>query len=271
MRIWVIFPFLLLSTLSFRAQAEESDVVGARPGYVFDVDKEKNQHDQELVLIEEPAPLPPLKEKLFNEKVTKDIQQQYEQRFGFTPMEQTMNAPQKNDYFIYNGDPTVSRDQYIKYQRSFGEYVARKVGENQADLFFKNSSSMKGVYQFKDTLSNASIKSDSGYKLNYHYNLSGNTSEVVFENPYHIETKVIAQLGTFRYGHMEQTVNLGYNINTLYRLDTYYKFYDGLFQLVATRKISPGLSASLTSSQTTRDEGPSIRQSLMMVGVSWTQ
>lgn len=271
MGTWVIFPLLLLAISPFRAHADDVPVVGARPGYVFDVEKEKTQHDEELVLVEEPKPLKPLKEKLFDEKVTKDIEQQYEQRFGFTPMEQTMNAPQKDDAYIYNGDPTVTQAQYISYQRSFGEYVARKVMENQADHFFKDSPSMKGVYKFKDAFSNASVQSSSGYKLNYHYNLSGNTSELTIENPYHVETRVTLQLGNFQYRHMEETVNLGYNINELYRLDSYYKFYDGMLQLVATRKIAPGLRASLTGSQTVRDEGPSIRQSLMMVGVSWTQ
>lgn len=256
----------------FRAQAGEPPAVGARPGYTFDVEKEKNQHDEELVLVEEPKPLVPLKEKLFDQQLTKDIRSQYEQRFGFTAMEQTMNAPQNREQsYYYNGDPTVTAQQYQDYQRSFGEYVGRKVVETQVDKFFKSDPSMQGLYKFKDSVSNAAVQTKSGYKFSWHHNISGNESEFDLENPYHVETKFIVQFNGFSPSTQEETINLGYNINSLYRLDSYYKFYDGVMQVVGTRRISSSLSASLTGSQTTTAAGPSIRQSMLVMGISWTQ
>jgi hypothetical protein len=274
MGTWVILPFLIVATASFRADAATDEVdgasIGARPGYTFDVEKEKNQHDEELVLIEEPKPLTPLKEKLFDERVTKDIRQQYEQRFGYTAMEQTMNAPQnREDSFYYNGDPTVTAAQYQDYQRSFGNYVAAKVMETQFDKFSKSESSFKGLYKFKDTFSNAGVQSDSGYKFSWHHNISGNESEFVFENPYHIETKFLVQLGGL--SPAEETLKVGYAFSSAYRVDSYYTFYDGVFQVVGTRKITSNIAANLTGSQTTNSYGPSIRQSLLTMGISWTQ
>jgi hypothetical protein len=270
MGTWVILPFLLLAIAPFRAEATDGDVVGARPGYVFDVEKEKNQHDEELVLIEEPKPLVPLKEKLFDEKLTKDIRQQYEQRFGYTAMEQTMNAPQnREEAYYYNGDATVTAAQYQSYQQGFGNYIGRKVLETQVDKFFKSDPSYAGVYRFKETVSNAALTSSSGYKFSWHHNISGNTSEFAVDNPYHIETKVIVQFGGL--SATEETFKVGYPINTLYRVDSYYKFYDGVLQLVGTRRINSALSASLTGSQTTTADGPSVRQSMVVMGLSWTQ
>ncbi len=262
----VILPFFIVASLSLRAQPAATNVVGARPGYTFDVEKEKDQHDVELVLIEPPPQTKTINERLFDEKTTKDIRDQYEYRFGHTAMEQTMNAPQNRDTsYFYNGDTTVTADQYEAYQRSFGTYVGRKAVETQADNFFKTSESMKGVYKYKDKLTDASVETKSGYKFKWHYNISGNSFEMTVENPYHIETKMMVQV------NQEETLNLGYQINPLWRVSSYYKFEDGVAQLVVSRKITSTVSGTITGSTTTTPIGPSIRQNMALVGISWTQ
>jgi hypothetical protein len=273
MKSWVILPILMLMASPF-AQGEPLPVVGEHPGYVFDVEKEKNQHDEPLVLIQEPAKLPQLKEKLFDEKLTKDIREQYEFRFGHSALEQSLNAPASRDQsFYYRGDTTVTYDKFQQYQQSFGQYVGRRVMETQFDNFFKSEPSLKTVYQIKDKVSNPiDIQTKAGYKFKFRYNISGGSLDMELENPYHVELKAQIQFKPFSELTEEETISAGYKINKLYTVSSYYKFYDSLVQLVGSRVITSSVSANVTGSTTTNDgNGPSIRQNMVLVGISWTQ
>lgn len=272
MEKWVLLALLLSTFETVLAQSSATNVVGARPGYVFDVDAERSQHDEELVLIDPPAPEPTLQQKLFDEKLTKDIRTEYQYRFGQTAMEQTMNAPQnREDSYYYNGDPTVTADKYQSYQHSFAEYVGRKVTEAQTDKFFNNDPTLKPIYQYKDKLSNLTYKTENGYKLKWHYNLSGNTADVELENPYKIETKVSIHFLQFSPKTEEETATLGYAINRDWKVSSSYKCYDGVWQMVGSRRLTSSLSANITGLTTTSEQGPSIRQTMGLVGISWSQ
>lgn len=281
MEKWLISALLLSGFVTAHAQSSASNVVGARAGYVFDVDAERTQHDTELVLIDPPPAEPTLQQRLFDEKLTKEIRTEYQYRFGQTAMEQTINAPTNREdsyYYNYNGSngynpgSTVTADAYAGYQHSFAEYVGRKVGETQVDKFFNSDPALRPVYQYKDKLSNLTIKTDNGYKLKWRYNLSGNSADMELENPYKIQTKLEVHFYQFSPKTQEETFTASYPINQLYTVSTNYKFYDSVLQLVGSRRITPSLSASVTGLTTTNESGgPSVRQTIGLVGISWSQ
>jgi hypothetical protein len=272
MNTWVILPLFFVLSAHVRAETLAADVVGARPGYVFDVEAERNRHDEALVLIPPPPPERPLTQKLFDEKLTKDIREQYAYRFGQTAMEQTINAPtNRESEYYYSGDTTVTAQKYQEYQRSFGEYMYRRAIETQVDNYFKSQPGLKKVYEFKDRISNVNVQTQSGYKFKWAYNISGNSSTLEVENPYHIETKLRVQFKQLSTETEEETLSMSYKINELYTVSTYYKFYDGVYQLVGSRRITSSVSATLTGSTTTTESGPSVRQNIALIGISWTQ
>lgn len=272
MEKWAVLAFLLSTVATANAQSTSSSIVGARPGYVFDVEGERNQKDVELVLIDPPPPEPTLKQKIFDEKLTKDIRTEYQYRFGTTAMEQTINAPQnREDSYYYKGDTTVTADKYQEYQHSFAEYVGRKVTENQVDKFFNSDSDLKPIYQYKDKLSNFTMKTDNGYKVKWHYNLSGNTAEMELENPYKVFTKVTVRFLAWSPKTQEEILEMGYNINKQWSVSSNYKCYDGFFQATVSRKLTSTVSTSLTGITTAGNAGDSVPQTMGLIGISWSQ
>ena len=185
-----------------------------------------------------------------------------------------MNAPAARDQeFYYRGDTTVTYEKFVEYQRSFGEYVGRRVMETQFDNFFKSEPSLRSVYKVKDAISNPlDVKTKGGYKFKFRYNISGNTADFELENPMKIESKLQIQFKQFSTETQEETLSFGYKLNKIYTLSTYYKFYDSLLQFVGSRPITSSVSANVSGATTMNNgNGPSIRQNIVLVGISWTQ
>ena len=92
---WGVLKTLLLTALLFGSlalHAEDDEdapkTFGAHHGYVSDVVDERSKRDIEMVMLEKPKDQgPPLAEKIFNEKLSKEFQFQYQYRFGQTTTE----------------------------------------------------------------------------------------------------------------------------------------------------------------------------------------
>lgn len=271
MKVFALALILMGLTQSVCAETEQPSVVGSRPGYTFEVEKERHESVTELVLIAPPPPEKTLKEKIFNEKLTKDLKEQYEYRFGTTEVEQSMNSPDvaRDSAFYYRGDPTVTTTRYHDYQRSYGEYVGRKVIENQADLFFKNDPDLKAVYQAKDKISNIKVETKSGWKYKWNYNLAGSSGEIEAEKPGELSAKLQVQFSSFSYLTEEETVSITRPFAKVYSASALYKFYDGLAQVVVSRRLTQSLSSYISGATTVTDNGPSVRQTIGIIGISW--
>lgn len=251
-----------------QALASENPL-GPHPGYISDVVKERNQRDMEIVLVGRPKPThPPLKQQIFNKKLSKEFQDEYEYRFGKTSIEQTINSPGRNDEYQYYTGETVNIQEYQKYQRDFGEYMGRRLVEYHVDNWAKSDPSFKAVYEAKQRLSNLNVKVKNGYQMKWKYNFAGNYMDVKLENPYKIEAKIDLYMGG---GSLfdEQTYTLGVPVTRTWTVSSYYKTYDGLFQLVGSKRLGPHMSATITGSTDSSDRGPTVKQDLFLVGLSW--
>src|SRR5688500_8510932 len=75
---------LCLHTLASAEEGAEQSTApfGEHHGYLFDVQEERNKRDLEMVMLDKPKPAgKPLNEVIFNEKLSKEFQTQYQYRF----------------------------------------------------------------------------------------------------------------------------------------------------------------------------------------------
>ncbi len=263
-----------LCLLALAAHADDGEVrapFGAHHGYLFNVVEEKNKRDIEMVMLEKPkSNSKPIKEIIFNEKLSKEFQQQYQYRFGVTTAEQVRNSPGRNDDYTYYNNQNVTVLEYQKYQRQFGEYMARRLVEYHFDDWAKNDPAVRPVYELKDRLSNVDVKLSKSYKIKWKYSLAGPFMEATLDNPYDIETKVQAQMTGIVSKPAEVTYTCGYPLTSRVRVSGLYKQYDGLYQLVGTRQMTKSISMSLSGSIDAKKEGPAVQQNLFLVGLAWS-
>lgn len=262
-----------LACFSIFAHAQEGKspaLFGSHYGYVFDVKEERNKRDIEMVMLEQPKEVPkPLREVIFNEKLSKEFQLQYAYRFGQSQAEQTLNTVGRSDDYTYFTGRSVTLKQYQKDQRDFAEYMARRLTEFHVDNWFKNDPDMRPVYELKDKVSNVSIKTKNGYKFDWKYNFAGPNMEAKVKNPYNIDFKVRMDMTGILSSPKELTYTVGYQFTPKVAASFVEKQYDGVSQLVVSRRLTDHLAASVTASVDSKDEGPAVKQQLYLIGFSW--
>lgn len=256
--VFINFFFLLMSQSSF------AENYGAHPGYITDVQKEKHTIDVEVVLIDEPQELEKSRE-IFDEKLTKEFRQQFEYKFGATEMEQSLNSPGRYDDYYYFTGKTVSLKEYQDEQRSFGEYMGRRLVEHHVDRWAKANPKFKPVYELKDKVTNLKLEVKKGYKVDVRYSLSGNHLDLILDNPYNWDSRLRIE------GSGEETIiSIGGPVNTKWSVSGLSKFGDGILQIIGTRSINPSLSLSITGSTDSKEEGELEKQDLILVGFSYS-
>lgn len=272
----ILIVCVLFFGLSARAEeAEPIPVFGSHYGYTFDVAAEKNRRDVEMEMIEPLKDPPrPLREVLFNEKLSKEFQQQYQYRFGQTQAEQVINSPGYNNtdslgYMYYSGKNVTLQD-YRMYQRQFAEYMGRRLTEYHVDNWAKSSPEFRPVYTLKDRVSNLNVTVKKGYNVKWRYNFAGPTMDFNIENPYEVDFKVRVEMKGVLSAPTEEIYSLAYPLSQKVRMSALYRRVDGLYQLVFTRPVTKSISASLTGSMDTLDAGPTVKQNLVLVGLAWS-
>ncbi len=241
--------------------------LGLPHGYLDDVSSEKDEKNDELVVITNPKPLN--KEKPFlTRNLSIEFETQYEQRFGRTEVERNL-LPSRFDQYFYNG-LYVSYEEDLARKKSFGEYMIRRVIEYHADAFFKESDQLRPVYEAKDKLSNIDVQVKQGYKINFRYNLSGNYLDAIFDNPYNVDFKMSYYLGS---GEMITT--LKYNLTDHVSVFADYRLISSVVRLTLSRAFTKALSANIQgTSYTAGTEGAEtidgyIRQNVVLVGLTY--
>lgn len=268
----------LLSAILFctgsLAFADDEDgprrVFGSHPGYLFNVDEEKTKRDIEMVMLDKPKPLPEKKAVvLVDEKLTKEFQQQYQYRFGTTAAEQVINNPSRDGDYTYYNNHSLTYQQYLGYQRDFGNYMIRRLVEYHVDNWFKNDPDLKPIYQAKDKLSNMNVEVKGGYKFKFKYSLSGPSLDATLENPYKVETRLqVLMKGLLT--PRDEILSLGYNLNPRWKVETLYRTLEKLTQVVISRRLSKHTSVSVTGSSGLIQDTV-IHQDLILFGIGWAE
>jgi hypothetical protein len=263
-------PCFLLFVLHFFAgvtAAQGSNLTWDHPGYVSDVSQEKKD-----VAVEVTIPVAPddedrsnLSERIFGQKVTREIQMRYEERFGQTRAEQILTVPNRFlDTQVQPGQYRTFQEEVIE-QRNFGNFVVRRWVEYHVDRYLKESPAARPVQVLKERVSNLDVKVKKGYKLKFRYSFSSNDLDFITENPYNISNKVSFRLGQGAgpSAGRETVVFLGYPINTRHEILSNYVVERGEIALTGVKRINSFWSATLTGSKT-EFEGEKI-----LMGLSW--
>ncbi len=266
MRLWSL---ALIFLWSFSALADGAPF-GAHYGYVTDVKEERNKRDIEMVMLERPKEPPKhLQEVIFNEKLSKEFQQQYAYKFGQSQAEQTLNTVGRQDGYTYFTGRNVTLTQYRKDQQDFAEYMTRRLIEYHVDNWVKNDPEMRPVYELKDRVSNVNVQLKNGYKFEWKYNFAGPNMEAKVKNPYNVDVKVRMEMTGIISSPKEMIYSLGYQFTPRVRADVLERQTDGSSQLVISRRMTSNISASVTALQDRSDAGLSSKQEIYLVGLSW--
>jgi hypothetical protein len=269
----VLLALIFCGSLAFADDdGEPRPVFGSHPGYLFNVGEEKTKRDVEMVMLDKPKPPPDSKKKrvLVDEKLTKEFQTQYQYRFGTTAAEQVINNPGRDSEYTYYNNHSVTTEQYQSYQRDFGNYMIRRLAEYHIDNWFKSDPDLKPIYEMKDKLSNVSVPMKKGYKLKFKYNLAGPSFEATLDNPYDIETRLQILMTGLLTPH-EEILSLGYRLSPKVKIETLYRQYQQLTQLVLSRQITKHTSVSITGSTGQLPTDPNIHQNLALIGIGWAE
>lgn len=270
----MLLAVLLFSSLSLHAMEYDEDerpkTFGAHHGYVSDVADERSKRDVEMVMLEkrkdEP---PPLSERIFNEKLSKEFVFQYQYRFGQTAIEQSINNPSRSDGYSYYTGETLTLTRYQEEQRNFAAYMGRRLTEFHIDNYAKNDPSLRPVYEMKDKISNLNMNVRK-WKVKWKYNFAGPNMDVTFENPYGVEAKVRAEMTGLVSNPDEMVYTLAYPVTPRVRIKLLHNTWDGLSQFITTRQMTKSISMSFTASQDTKRQGRTVQQDLLLVGLAWS-
>lgn len=243
-------------------------------GYLDSVTEERNERVVEMLIVPKPTAVPSLRDRIFDDRLTKEFQSQYELKFGQTEAQRNINSPGRFDEYEYSTGKFVSIEEDHENRKKFGEFMFRRLSEHHVDLYARSNPDVRPVYELKERLANVNVQVKKGYKIRMRYSYSGNYATFRVENPYEVETNVTLQMNPSGFGpsEVEETIyNLGYPITKEVKISSQYAVSDGIVSLITTKKLSETTTTSLTGSTYTHDGGTSIRQDLLLLGITWNQ
>jgi hypothetical protein len=234
------------------------------------VENERYEEISDLPLIAPPPPTgPDLRSRIFNNQLSKEFRESYEDKFGRTAAERTYYAPNKYTYFddpyTLNGTPEDISGQ----RRAFGEYMIRRLLEYHVDNYAKNDPGVKPLWEAKEKLSN--IKAEvQRMKFDARYDFAGNTLDVREEGPY-FNSKLTFQMGGGSPGGVGETIfSVSRGLTPTVGLEGRYYFTDGVISWITSKSLTPQLSSTFTVSTFTKPVGTTVRESLYLAGLSYT-
>jgi len=260
MRIGVPFFIFLLGLFAFeilipQAYALNDDFIPigderGRSGdkYIFDVPREHNAENKEVVLVEKPSDLikPSLHEIIFNPTLSNEFFFEYQQRFGWTEQEQNYYLTSRQGYYRNQTGQLTATTEDVERKR-FAEYMLRRLAEYHVDNYLKTEPSMRRVYQIKQTISNVKVQVGSHFKCDVSYNYSGNNAQARCENPI-LNTLVKIQMDPSQFlptNPNEITFGIERPLSQSIFAESYYTDYEGSLKGIITKNFSPNLSANI--------------------------
>lgn len=248
--------FLIVLVLPFAAFAKRD----YRPhaGYL-DEDAtvaEREAVESDLVMIAQLPTEPSLNERLFNEKLSREFRDRYEQKFGRTDAERIYYSPNRNTYYndmYYRGSPQELTDE----RRRFGDYMIKRLAEYHVEDYMKNDPRGKVLYTIKERVSNVGV-SVQKFRFDARYEIAGNTFDLIVKNPYLDNSRVRLQMnqGSFGPGPIQETiVTIGKNVTPTISVETYFIQPITRFSFVARKALSPTVSTTVSALSGRRDVG----------------
>jgi hypothetical protein len=236
-------------------------------GYIESTAGERETQYSDVVMVTPPAgDGPNLHDRIFNDKLSREFRERYEEKFGRTEVERVYNSPNRftfyDDVYGMRGTPQEITDR----RRDFGEFMMRRLAEYHVENWAKNDPKVRPMWEAKERLSELKIQVKE-FRLDVKYSLAGNTLDMLMVNPYLTTARVRMELSGF--GTNETIITLGRNVTPTIALETDLKVTDGVVQYILRKSLTPSLSGTLSASTFTRESGSSIRESVYLSGLGY--
>jgi len=240
----------------------------AHSGYLKSIDGERNLRVQDMVVILPPEPTaPPLKDRIFNEKLTREFNERYDQTFGRSETQRAYLDPNPTSTQVNEFGFPENAVQYEARKRKFGEFMLRRLTEFHIENYAKNEPRARPVWEVKERVSQVRLSVGPKVRVNAKYSISGNSADINVANPW-LNSKVSLRFGG---GSVEETfISLSRQLTSRVLAESHYAINDGIVTFVGRRQLAPQLSTSLTASTYTNRTGTSTRESLYLAGFAYT-
>lgn len=215
-----------------------------KPGYVETLTASDERTGEILYVVEDPYKNDiKFSEKMFDPTLKKDIIQRYQERFGRTEVEiiQT-RTPYLNSNFSEGESITFNEEEYQKQQQSFGNYIAKRLVEYHFEKEAQTNPSLKGAYEAKQTIENASA-SVGQFKIRARYRIASNSILAYIKNPY-VDLEARFELS----GDRETVYSISRNLGRNYSILTDYYISRPRWDIVGRKGLTQNLSVSVTFS-----------------------
>jgi hypothetical protein len=271
---WLLAIGFLTLALSGPSYAQNIPRDEVRSGYTDEVHEERSLRVVEVIVSPEaPAKQQKLSDRIFDNKVTDEIQRRYRDSFGYTDVEQNINAPNRYSESFYSTGDRVTPEQDVEKKRKFGVFMMRKLTEHHVDNYIKESPTARPIYRAKEAISNMNVSVSESYQFKFGYSVSGNQATVQVKNPYNVINSLSFQMdeqGVGPSSPKETTFNLGYPLTTSITMNTYYKFTQGSWYLVGSRQMTPRLSTYVSTSTYPDHKKDDSHPTVALVGFTYT-
>lgn len=270
------WKFIILIIFSYFLPVFAFGISGSsHPGYISNVEEEKNTRVVEINLVAPPLnPYASVQWNVFDEELTAEFKTRYEERFGRSETERNFISPGRFDEYEYQTGVSVSLEEDQRRKRVFGEFMMKRLAEHHIDQYAKSKPAFKSVYELKERISNATVEVKKGYKVRLRYSFSGNYILMRFENPYDIQTAVTLEMDPSQFGpgEVQETIlSVGYPVRPTIHLDADFRVNSGDYSVVASKWLSSDMAATVTgasySAQVERPEP----EDLILLGFTWNQ
>ncbi len=248
MRVYSVFnlfiALVLLSSEAVQAVAHSWREEDSRPGYSENLKPENDEVGEILYAVDSPYKNEVhYNDRIFDPTLKKDVTQRYREKFGRTEAEIIQSrTPYLNSNFSEGASITFNEQEYQAQQKSFGNYVAKRVVEYHFEKEAKDNPSLRGVYEAKQTVENASA-SVGQFKVRARYRIASNSILAYIKNPY------VNLEGRFEMsGEKETVLSVSRDLGQGYSLLTDYYFVNTRWDWIGRKTITPALSVSLTYS-----------------------
>jgi hypothetical protein len=277
--VWIDMPktffaslLTLLAICVFFSPAAHARNYGAHDGYLASVEEERDLMVEDLVIIPPPPPLgPPLRERIFNEKLSREFRDRYDEKFGRTEVEQTYNSNNRFTVYDETWGAGGTLQELSEERQRFGDYMLRRLLEYHVDNYAQNDPQVRVVWEAKERLSNVNIQVRQ-FRFDMNYQLAGNTFDFKIVNPWMSTARVRLQMNPGAFGPApvdEAFISIGRTVSRQLALESHYAVTDGVISFIGRTPLTPSLGASLTASTFTRSSGLSRRESLYLAGLSY--
>jgi hypothetical protein len=255
---------------------------GSHSGYVDSTEGERGIELADMIVIHSPEEGNALlKDRIFNDTLSKEFRDQYQEKFGRTEAEQAYYSSNRFTFYEDSYGFKGGVRELTNERRKFGEYMVRRLAEWHVENYAKSDPAVHAVWEAKEKLSKMNVNV-SRLKFNLAYQIASNEFDIKLDSPW-LDSRLILQMNPSHFGpgHIDETtLAIGRDLTRTVRIESHYAVFDGQASLIGRKQLSSSLSTSLVASTYTQNpgiarkydfnvNGIAVRESLFLAGVTY--